>query len=59
VRFTIDERGNVLSASLARSSGFAELDQEVVALVRRASPVPAPPPGANRSITAPVRFSTR
>jgi protein TonB len=59
VRFTIDGSGNVLSASLARTSGFAELDQEVLALVRRASPVPAPPPGANRTITAPVRFSTR
>lgn len=57
VRFTIDASGNVLSASLARSSGFMELDQEVLALVRRASPVPAP--GANRTITAPVRFSTR
>ncbi|MGY3036908.1 protein TonB [Bradyrhizobium sp. USDA 4354] len=59
VRFTIDERGNVLSASLARSAGSAELDREVVALVHRASPVPAPPAGAKRSITAPVRFSTR
>jgi protein TonB len=59
VRFTIDERGNVLSASLARSAGSAELDQEVVALVHRASPVPAPPQGAKRFITAPVRFSTR
>ena len=57
VRFTIDEGGNVQSASLARSSGFAELDQEVLSLVRRASPVPAPPPEAQRTITAPVRFS--
>lgn len=59
VRFTIDERGNVLSASLARSAGSAELDQEVVALPHRASPVPAPPVGAKRTITAPVRFNTR
>lgn len=58
VRFSIDERGNVLSASLARSAGSAELDREVIALVHRASPVPAPPAGAKRSITAPVRFST-
>ncbi len=57
VRFSIDGSGNVLSASLARSSGSSELDQEVLSLVRRASPVPAPPPGANRTITAPVRFS--
>lgn len=59
VRFTIDDAGNVLSASLARSSGFSELDGEVLSLVRRASPVPAPPPGAKKTITAPVRFSVR
>lgn len=59
VRFSIDANGNVLSASLARSSGFPELDSEVVALVRRASPVPAPPAGENRTITAPVRFTVR
>jgi periplasmic protein TonB len=58
VRFAIDDAGNVQSAGLARSSGFSELDQEVLSLVRRASPVPAPPSGAQRIITAPVRFST-
>ncbi|MGX9431148.1 MULTISPECIES: energy transducer TonB [Bradyrhizobium] len=57
VRFTIDGAGKVLSASLVRSSGFAELDQEVVALVHRASPVPAPPPGVSRTITVPVNFN--
>ena len=59
VRFSIDANGNVASVSLARSSGVAELDQEVVAMVRRASPVPAPPPGVNRTIMVPVRFSLR
>lgn len=59
VRFSIDDGGNVLSVSLARSSGFPELDQEVLSLVRRASPVPAPPPDAKKTITAPVRFDVR
>ncbi|MCD4512177.1 energy transducer TonB [Brucella pseudogrignonensis] len=59
VRFRVDDAGNVLSASLARSSGFPELDNEVVEMVRRASPVPAPPPGVNKTITAPVRFTVR
>ncbi len=59
VRFRIDDAGNVLSASLARSSGFPELDNEVVEMVRRSSPVPAPPPGVNKTITAPVRFTVR
>ncbi|GLK75729.1 biopolymer transporter TonB [Methylopila jiangsuensis] len=59
VRFRIDGKGNVLSVSLARSSGHSELDQAVLSLVRRASPVPAPPPRAQRMITAPVHFSVR
>jgi periplasmic protein TonB len=28
-------------------------------MVRRASPVPAPPPGVNRTIMVPVRFNLR
>jgi protein TonB len=59
VRFRIDESGNVLSVSLSASSGFPDLDNEILSLVRRASPVPAPPPGTNKTITAPFRFSTR
>lgn len=59
VRFTIDESGNVLSVSLAGSSGVPELDEEVISMVRRASPVPPPPPGVNRTIVVPVRFNIR
>jgi protein TonB len=59
VRFTIDAGGNVGSVSLSRSSGVAELDQEVLALVQRASPVPAPPPGVGRTIVVPIKFSLR
>ncbi len=59
VRFSIDGSGNVLSAALARSSGNAMLDDEAVSMVRRSSPVPAPPPGVNRTIILPIRFSTR
>ena len=59
VRFRIDDAGNVTSVGLARSSGFPTLDEEVVSMVRRASPVPAPPPGVNKNITVPVRFSVR
>jgi periplasmic protein TonB len=59
VRFRIDDSGNVLSVSLSRSSGSVALDNAVVAMVRNASPVPAPPPGVNKTITAPVRFNLR
>src|SRR5262249_32110818 len=44
LRFTIDRNGNVLSAQIARGSGSDLLDQEALALVRRAEPLPAPPP---------------
>jgi protein TonB len=39
VAFTIDRSGRVLSARLIQSSGSAILDEEAVALARRASPV--------------------
>lgn len=59
VAFRIGAGGQVLSASLAGSSGDPALDQEAVALVRRASPVPAPPPemGGGIALAVPVRFT--
>lgn len=59
VRFRIDNSGNVLSVSLSRSSGYPALDSAVLDMVRAASPVPAPPEGVNKTITAPVRFNLR
>lgn len=59
VRFSVDANGNVGSVALNRSSGYPQLDQEAVSMVRRASPVPAPPPGVNRTIVVPVNFSLR
>ncbi|MDB5595436.1 MAG: hypothetical protein JWM36_2397 [Hyphomicrobiales bacterium] len=59
VAFRIGAGGQVLSVSLAGTSGDAALDQEALALVRRASPVPAPPPemGGGISLVVPVRFT--
>lgn len=62
LRFTIDRAGRVLSANLLSSSGSAVLDGEVMDLIHRASPLPAPPaevPGSVIALTVPVRFDTR
>lgn len=61
VAFSIDRGGRVLSARLVHGSGDAALDEEAVAMIRRASPVPAPPEsvggGGAISLAVPVRFS--
>lgn len=44
VQFQINARGVVRSVSVASSSGDPALDRAAVDTVRRASPVPAPPP---------------
>lgn len=60
VAFTIDRGGRVVSARLVRSAGDRVLDAEAVGLVRRASPVPAPPAnmgGGSLSLSVPIRFN--
>ena len=47
LRFSLGSDGDVLERSIARSSGNAELDQEVLAMVRRAQPFPSFPPQHN------------
>jgi protein TonB len=43
VAFTMRRDGTVISATLIGSSGDADLDEEAVQLVHRASPLPPPP----------------
>lgn len=60
VSFSIDRSGRVLSARLISGSGDAALDEEAVSMIRRASPVPAPPAGLGGNTVAlavPVKFS--
>lgn len=64
VSVTIDRSGTVLSATVVTGSGAARLDRAAVALVKRASPVPAPPdsvaPGRSSfSIVVPVDYDQR
>ncbi len=59
LRFTVDRQGRVLSFQLERSSGVALLDEEVLALIQRAQPLPAPPPevpGDRIQLVVPIQF---
>ncbi len=60
--FTVSRNGQVLGASLARSSGSSALDGETMAMIRRAQPLPSFPPEmtqSSASFTVPVRFFLR
>ncbi len=60
VRFALDRAGDVVSSTVARSSGNAVLDQEALAILRRANPFPAFPaekPGSQDSFIGDINFS--
>jgi len=55
----IDSDGNVISANVRESSGYEALDKRALAMVKKASPFPAPPKalqGRSFNITVPVSF---
>jgi periplasmic protein TonB len=57
--FTLDRQGRVVDSRIVRSAGIAELDQEALALLRRAQPLPVPPPelpDERVTVNAPIRF---
>lgn len=60
VRFELDRKGVVIASAVTKSSGSAGLDQEALALFKRASPFPPFPPaklGDRDSYIAPVNFA--
>jgi protein TonB len=60
--FSIDRDGHVTSRHVVKGSGYTALDDEAMALVERAQPMPAFPPSmteAQLSLTVPIRFSLR
>jgi periplasmic protein TonB len=60
LRFSVDRNGHVLARSIARSSGYADLDKEVMDMIVRAEPLPQFPanmPQARLVLTVPIRFS--
>lgn len=62
IRFVMDREGRVLSSRLERSCGFRALDDEAVALPKRAAPLPKPPgdmPGDTIELVVPVQFFMR
>lgn len=59
IRFVIDRSGKVLSSSLEKTSGVRSLDDEAVALPKRAQPLPKPPEdrkGETIELVVPVEF---
>ena len=62
VFFSIDRQGHVINSRLVRSSGASTLDDEALALLRRAEPFPPPPPelpGGRVDLTVPIRFNLK
>jgi periplasmic protein TonB len=62
VAFTIDHEGHLLSSRIVQSSGSPLLDEETLALLARAQPMPKPPgsaPDSALSFIVPVRFNIR
>jgi protein TonB len=62
LRFAMRRDGAVAGWRIERSSGHEDLDGAVAEMIRRASPLPPPPPdlaGDPVELTVPVRFSLR
>lgn len=62
VSFTIDRSGSLRSPRLVKGSGYAVLDQEVMAMLNRAAPMPPIPKEITQnsiSLTVPIRFSAK
>lgn len=59
VAFTLDRLGHVVSASVKRSAGDRAFDDAALAMMKRADPVPPPPPAVadeGLSFEVPVQF---
>jgi periplasmic protein TonB len=59
VSLKIDREGRLLSSNVKNSSGHSLLDEEAIAILKRARPFPPVPvklPGQTISMTVPIRF---
>jgi protein TonB len=62
VSFTLDRVGHVVRVQVVRSSGAEEFDDAALKMLKRADPVPAPPPlvaDEGLTFTVPVIFNAR
>lgn len=62
VSFVLDRIGHVVSANVAKGSGDASFDDAAIAMLRRADPVPPPPPlvaDEGLTFTMPVIFHVK
>jgi periplasmic protein TonB len=62
VRFKVDRSGQVIASEVMKSSGSEVLDEEALALLKRASPLPAPPDAIAEEMLdniLPIYFGTR
>lgn len=55
VVFTVADDGSIASAEIAQSSGSPPLDVAALEIVLNASPFPAPPQGARRSLSITIK----
>ncbi|MGB5949666.1 MAG: energy transducer TonB [Parvibaculum sp.] len=56
LRFAMNARGYVTSARIEKGSGFSALDREVIEMIRRAEPLPPPPPEMPSEYVLPLTF---
>lgn len=63
VAFTIDRSGQIIASHVVQSSGSPLLDEEALAVLKRASPLPRPPEhliaGAALNLALPIQFRIR
>jgi periplasmic protein TonB len=62
VQFTVDRTGHVISARVVHSSGSSTLDEEALAVLKRADPLPPAPDqvgGLTFDLSLPIQFRIR
>ena len=62
VEFTLDRHGNILASRVIKSSGSSIFDEEALAILQRAAPLPAPPaqvPAEGVVLVVPIEFRTK